>query len=315
MLKIQKSIHPLSGSTTSSSDSFPSLTSFETSDSLLEEFADELAHVDSFPSEKDDDLFDFEDNNDEWRNILYHDPFDDIQSDDNDDLFDLKFDNDEWKKLLYGDSFKDIDSEKDKSKDSKMKLLIDEANIVESNVLPPRLLKSDSTLPEESSESFEIATLLSFPFGNEDNVFNPRILILGGTQIFNDELKDKDFKIVNVHPNILNEGPMKIFQFFCFCPKDKGIRGESSKILAQKQALLGRQPVIPYDREDHRAVLNIKKSNHPFSGSTTSPSDSSPSLTPFETSDSLLEEFADELALLDPFPPGNEDDNFDLEVV
>ncbi|GJS22565.1 reverse transcriptase domain-containing protein [Tanacetum coccineum] len=34
--------------------------------------------------------------------------------------------------------------------------------------------------------------------------------------------------------------------------------------------------------------------------------------TPF--SDSLLEEFADELTLLDPFPPGNEDDNFDPEA-
>ncbi|GJZ02907.1 hypothetical protein Tco_0520868 [Tanacetum coccineum] len=95
MLKIQKSIHPLSGSTTSSFDSFPSLTSFETSDYFLEEFANELALVHSFPSEKDDDLFDFEDNNDEWRNILYHDPFDDIQYDDDDDLFNLKSDNDE----------------------------------------------------------------------------------------------------------------------------------------------------------------------------------------------------------------------------
>ncbi|GJR85885.1 reverse transcriptase domain-containing protein [Tanacetum coccineum] len=37
-------------------------------------------------------------------------------------------------------------------------------------------------------------------------------------------------------------------------------------------------------------------------------------LTPFETSDSLLEEFADKLALLDPFPPGNKDDNFVLEA-
>ncbi|GKE46734.1 hypothetical protein Tco_1477992 [Tanacetum coccineum] len=35
-------------------------------------------------------------------------------------------------------------------------------------------------------------------------------------------------------------------------------------------------------------------------------------LTSFETSDSLLEEFTDELALLDPFPPGNED--VDVEV-
>ncbi|GKD48703.1 reverse transcriptase domain-containing protein [Tanacetum coccineum] len=36
--------------------------------------------------------------------------------------------------------------------------------------------------------------------------------------------------------------------------------------------------------------------------------------TPVKTSDSFLEEFADELALLDPFPPGNEDDNFDPEA-
>ncbi|GKC12395.1 reverse transcriptase domain-containing protein, partial [Tanacetum coccineum] len=73
-----------------------------------------------------------------------------------------------------------------------MKLLIDEANIVESNVLPPQLLTSDSTLPKESSE---IATLLSSLFGNEDKVFNPSILVLGETQIFNDESKDKDFKV------------------------------------------------------------------------------------------------------------------------
>ncbi|GJZ01141.1 hypothetical protein Tco_0519102 [Tanacetum coccineum] len=267
-MKIQKSIHPLSGSTTSSSHSFLSLKSFETSESLLEEFADELAHVDSFPSKNDDDIFD------------------------------LKSDNDEWKKLLYGDLFDNTHSKNDKTKDSKTKSLIYEANIVKSNVLPPQLLASDSTLPEESSESSEIATLLSSPFGNKDKVFNPGILIFGGTQIFNDESKDKDlkdkdlileernflpisfdrellffleltvietllsfssenedkvfnpgiliskgvhsftlrlshqtyetFKIINVHPNILNEGPMKIFPFFCFCPKDKGIRGESS---------------------------------------------------------------------------------------
>ncbi|GJZ16771.1 reverse transcriptase domain-containing protein [Tanacetum coccineum] len=51
-------------------------------------------------------------------------------------------------------------------------------------------------------------------------------------------------------------------------------------------------------------VIDFLK-DKPISGSTTFPSDSSPSLTPFEMSDSLLEEFADELALLDPFPPGN----------
>ncbi|GJX03248.1 hypothetical protein Tco_0189164 [Tanacetum coccineum] len=40
----------------------------------------------------------------------------------------------------------------------------------------------------------------------------------------------------------------------------------------------------------------------------------SPSLVSFETSDSLLEEFADELALLDPFPTGNEDVDFEADL-
>ncbi|GKC51019.1 hypothetical protein Tco_1073764 [Tanacetum coccineum] len=60
--------------------------------------------------------------------------------------------------------------------------------------------------------------------------------------------------------------------------------------------------------------LKLKKSNHPSSGNTTLLSDSRPSLIFFETSDSLLEEFADELALLDPFPPGNEDFDFEADL-
>ncbi|GKA81744.1 hypothetical protein Tco_0788436 [Tanacetum coccineum] len=51
----------------------------------------------------------------------------------------------------------------------------------------------------------------------------------------------------------------------------------------------------------------MKKSNHFSSGSTIPFSDSHPSFTSFEISNSLLEEFADELAFLDPFPLGNED--------
>nr|GEX45785.1 hypothetical protein [Tanacetum cinerariifolium] len=61
-------------------------------------------------------------------------------------------------------------------------------------------------------------------------------------------------------------------------------------------------------------VLKFNKSNHPSSNSTTPLSDSSPSPTPFGTSVSLLEEFANELALLDPFAPGKEDNNFDFET-
>ncbi|GKD48110.1 reverse transcriptase domain-containing protein, partial [Tanacetum coccineum] len=61
-------------------------------------------------------------------------------------------------------------------------------------------------------------------------------------------------------------------------------------------------------------VLSLKKSNHFSSGSTTLLSDSRPSLTTFKTSDSLLEEFADELALLDPFPLGNKDVDFKADL-
>ncbi|GKA36227.1 reverse transcriptase domain-containing protein [Tanacetum coccineum] len=61
-------------------------------------------------------------------------------------------------------------------------------------------------------------------------------------------------------------------------------------------------------------ILKLKKSNHPSRGTTTPISDSHPSLTSFETSDSLLEEFADELALLDSFPPGNEDVDFEADL-
>ncbi|GKC16680.1 hypothetical protein Tco_1013462, partial [Tanacetum coccineum] len=74
-------------------------------------------------------------------------------------------------------------------------------------------------------------TLLSFSFENEDKVFNPGILILKGVHSLTLGLSHRTyetFKIINVHPNILNESPMKIFPFFCFCPKDKGIRGETS---------------------------------------------------------------------------------------
>nr|GEV93381.1 reverse transcriptase domain-containing protein [Tanacetum cinerariifolium] len=58
---------------------------------------------------------------------------------------------------------RDIDSEIHKNKNSKMKSLVVEAHIVESNDLLHQLLDNDSTLPEEPSESSEIATLSHLP--------------------------------------------------------------------------------------------------------------------------------------------------------
>nr|GEY94460.1 hypothetical protein [Tanacetum cinerariifolium] len=142
-------------------------------DSILEEFVNELALSDPFPTGNEDDNFDLEADFRKIEYLLNQDPstesgieiidpilerftyepalnYSPPPRDDDDDLFDLKSDNDEWKKLF------------------------------------------DSTLPEESSE---IATLSSSPFGNKDKVFNPGILNLGRTQIFNDESKDKDYKV------------------------------------------------------------------------------------------------------------------------
>ncbi|GJV13484.1 reverse transcriptase domain-containing protein [Tanacetum coccineum] len=212
VLKIQKSNHSFSGSTTSPSDSFPSLTPFKTSDSLLEEFANELTLLDPFPPRNEDDNFDPEDDLREIEYLLNRDPstnsspktdidiidpilerFTDEPAlvysfppgDDDDNLFDLKSSNEEWKKLLYGDLFDNTHSKNEKDKDLKMECLIDDID----DDFFPLLPTSDSTLLEESSE---IATLLLSPFGNEDKVFNPGILLLGGTQIFNDVSKDKD---------------------------------------------------------------------------------------------------------------------------
>ncbi|GJX58954.1 hypothetical protein Tco_0290344 [Tanacetum coccineum] len=216
------------------------------------------------------------------------------------DLFDFENDNEEWRNLLYQDPFDDTSSEKDKIKNSKIIFFIDEPNFFKSNDLLPLLLVSDSSLHEEFSE---IDSLLSFPSENEDKVFNPGILIRGSTHfvteivpdknlkkktlseallilkesnflplsfdrelLFHLELsvtetllsfssenedkvfnlgiliskgvhsltlelshrKNKAFKIVNVYPNILNESPMKIFPYICFCPKNNKIWDESS---------------------------------------------------------------------------------------
>nr|GEY88468.1 reverse transcriptase domain-containing protein [Tanacetum cinerariifolium] len=68
---------------------------------------------------------------------------------------------------------------------------------------------------------------------------------------------------------------------------------------------------------DEKLIFHVDSTlKHPqkHGNDTTFSSYSSLSLIPFGTSDSLLEEFANELTLLDPFLPGNEDDNFDLEA-
>ncbi|GKE94213.1 hypothetical protein Tco_1579068 [Tanacetum coccineum] len=131
-------VNPLSGSTTSSS---PSLTTSEISDYSLEEFADELALIESFPPGNDD--MTPKDVIREIEYLLNRDPlyspnndhiytipkmFTDEHTLDysshpryDDDLFDLETNNDEWGKIFYNDPF---DSKENKIKVSK--LLVDE---------------------------------------------------------------------------------------------------------------------------------------------------------------------------------------------
>nr|GEU73945.1 reverse transcriptase domain-containing protein [Tanacetum cinerariifolium] len=186
----------------------------------LVDFADELTLLDPIPPGKEDNNFDFETDLREIEFLLHQDPspksnietinpilekFTDEPAlnylppsgdddDDDDDLFDLKSDNDEWKKLLYGDCYKDINSEKDKNKDSKMKSLVVGDHIFKQMIY----FLSYSIMTQlflRSHPSHMSASLSSSSFRNEDKVFNPGILILGGTHILNDESKDKDLII------------------------------------------------------------------------------------------------------------------------
>ncbi|GJU41410.1 reverse transcriptase domain-containing protein [Tanacetum coccineum] len=229
VLQIKKSNHWIGDSTTSLSDSSPSLIPFKTSDSLLVEFADELALFDPFPPGNEDDNFDPEDDLREIEYLLNRDPSTDFSpttdidiidpnlerftdepapvyssppgDDDDDDLFDLNSDNNEWKKLSYHDNYNDTHSENDKTKDSNTKSLIDELESSESSVLLPQLLDCDSTFHEELPE---IDTLTSFPSENEDKVFNPCILVHGSTYfVTNLVTQDKTFK-----KKTLSEAPL-----------------------------------------------------------------------------------------------------------
>ncbi|GKB56288.1 hypothetical protein Tco_0912474 [Tanacetum coccineum] len=187
-LPLSHNINPLSSTTSSS----PSLTTSEISDYSLEEFADELALIESFPPGNDDmtpedvireieyllnrdPLAEYSPNNDliytipemftDEHTLDYSSPprYDDAD----DDLFDLKTDNDEWGKILYDDPF---DSKENKIKVSK--LLVDELDSTGSSSFLPHFLESDSVLYEDFSE---VDTLTSTD--NEDKVFNPGILV------------------------------------------------------------------------------------------------------------------------------------------
>nr|GEZ11628.1 reverse transcriptase domain-containing protein [Tanacetum cinerariifolium] len=205
-------VNLLSGGTTSSSSP----------NQLLEEFADELTLI-TFPSEYDDDLtFDIESDLKEIEYLLHHDPIKDIDSilkdsidqsnlaDLNDNLVDSmpemftdehaldysspplfdEYDDDIFKvesdtENVYDDSF---DFKGEKIKESK--LLIDELDLL-CDFLPSS--EYDSIISENFSRVDALPST-----NNEDNVFNPGILIQENLfEIITRVVQDKKLAISN----------------------------------------------------------------------------------------------------------------------
>nr|GFA39047.1 hypothetical protein [Tanacetum cinerariifolium] len=144
-------------------------TPFATSDSLLEEFADELALLDPPPG-KEDHNFDFEADLKEIEFLLNQDPLTESNIETIDPILE-KFTDEPSLDYLPppGDDDDDDDDLFDLS-----------------------LITMNGKSFFMNQLSSEIASLSSSPFRNEDKVFNPGIHILGRAQILKDESKDKD---------------------------------------------------------------------------------------------------------------------------
>nr|GEU54547.1 hypothetical protein [Tanacetum cinerariifolium] len=140
----------------------------------------------------------------------------------NDELFDLETKNDEWKKILYDAHIDDLMSE-DKIFDPG----IHDQNFSPTYVSLPfadrhylfftyviQILLLNITYPVVSP--FIISSR------SEDTIFDP------GISVFHFSYRSGTFISFNVYPNILNESPMEIFSSTYFYPNITMIWGESS---------------------------------------------------------------------------------------
>ncbi|GKE24388.1 hypothetical protein Tco_1435900 [Tanacetum coccineum] len=158
--------------------------------SILEGFTDEP------PLEENDDLFDLESKENEWKKILYEAPIDDLMTEDkvfNPGILEKKF-SPTYVRL----SFEDLHN---------LSL-----TYVIQIFLPYLTYSMDSSL------------LLSF--GSEDTIFDPGILVFSLELVVSH--RSGTFMCFNVYLNILNESSMEIFSSTCFVPNITMIWGESS---------------------------------------------------------------------------------------
>ncbi|GJX79536.1 hypothetical protein Tco_0327685 [Tanacetum coccineum] len=154
--------------------------------------------------------------------LLHHDPstpiisivsilegfIDEPPLEENDDLFDLESKENKWKNILYDDLMTE-----DKVFDPE----------IHEKSFSPTLVKLTFEDRHYFPITFVIRIFLPYltysvdsPFllssRSEETIFDPGI---------------STFHFSSLKP-VAYENPMVIFPFFCFCPKDKGIRGESS---------------------------------------------------------------------------------------
>ncbi|GJS99198.1 hypothetical protein Tco_0820368 [Tanacetum coccineum] len=95
-------------------------------------------------------------------------PKDDFDNDD--DLFEMDSNNDEWKRILYGEDFERMDSDSDKTKDFDKS----SSNVFKS--LSDEFEPGGSSYVEGNDLDFHVSDAL-FSTINEDKVFNPGILV------------------------------------------------------------------------------------------------------------------------------------------
>ncbi|GJY01137.1 hypothetical protein Tco_0359289 [Tanacetum coccineum] len=158
--------------------------------SILEGFTDEP------PLEENDDLFDLESKENEWKKILYDAPIDDLMTEDK------VFDPGIWE-IIFSPTY--------------VKLPFEDRHYL-SLTYVIRIFLPYFTYPVESP------FLLSS--GSEDTIFDPGIPVFSLEPVVSHQ--SGTFMCFNVYLNILNESPIEIFSSTCFVPNITMIWGESS---------------------------------------------------------------------------------------
>ncbi|GJS43000.1 hypothetical protein Tco_0568043 [Tanacetum coccineum] len=153
-----------------------------------------LPHL-ALPSQENDDLFDLESKENEWKKILYDAPIDDLMNEDK------VFDPGIWE-IIFSPKY--------------VKLPFEDRHYLSltyviRNFLPYFTYSVDSFL---------------LSYGSKDTIFDPSIPIFSLEPVVSH--RSGTFMCFNVYLNILNESPMEIYSSTCIVPNITMIWGESS---------------------------------------------------------------------------------------